>query len=91
MRLSSIASILTFTLASTVLAAPPPVVAGRADAPEVAGSSNKDGGSSPIDDMGRKVTAGGAETGTKFNGQQVPAILEIEGAKIDETISKGYW
>lgn len=44
-----------------------------------------------MNDAGEKVTDGGSETGTTFNGQHVPPFTEIDGEKIDETIKDGYW
>jgi len=91
MRFTTVARLFALSLVSSALALPPLDVAGRAEAPELAARADKDGGKSPVNDAGSKVTAGGAETGTTFNGQSVPALLEINGAKIDETIGKGYW
>lgn len=80
MRFSTLANLLALSLVSTSLAAPPKDAKGRAATPADA-----------IDTTGEKVTDGGSETGTTFNGQQVPPFTEIEGPKIDQTIKDGYW
>lgn len=82
MRLSTLTSFFALSLVSTSLAK----ASGAKDS-----AVDADGATSPINDAGVKVTDGGAETGTTFNGQRVPPMTEIEGAKIDETIGKGYW
>jgi len=82
MRLSTLTSLFALSLVSTSLAAPPKAVdaKGRAATP-----------ADDIDTSGEKVTDGGSETGTTFNGQHVPPFPEIEGPKIDQTIKEGYW
>ena len=81
MRFSTLSSLFALSLVSTTLAAPP----------KAAGKTDVEGGKSPLNDAGEKVTDGGSETGTTFNGQHVPPFTEIDGEKIDETIKDGYW
>ncbi|KAK5144878.1 hypothetical protein LTR04_001448 [Oleoguttula sp. CCFEE 6159] len=100
------AAFLSLALLSPVFAAPPAVVQGRVEAPEVAlevpprpavattSTSVAAGAAIPTpltEESLEKKTDGGSPKGTMFNGQQVPPLIEINGEKIDEEISTGFW
>ena len=92
MRATLLSRLLTLTLLTTAFAAPPADTKGRAEVPAAAldvPQPQTQAQSEAADTA--TVTDGGSETGTKFNGHSVPAITEINGQKIDQTIEHGYW
>lgn len=90
---------LALGLLSAVLATPGPIdIKGRVEAPEAAldvpkARSPADGEAHAGDaiDSTNKQTDGGAETGTKFNGHNVPSMQELSGQTFKESIANGYW
>lgn len=76
--LSSI--LLSFSIASHVFAAPPPVTGtAKSSKEEVAGPKTDE---APKNDEPQS---------TIFNGQEVPPLRVLNGTTLDEDISTGYW
>lgn len=88
MRTTFVLRLLSLALASTTYAAPTErAAAGVA----VAGPELEEAASTEKVNSPGEPTDGGSDSGTTFNGQRVPAVTEIGGSTIDETIGKGYW
>ena len=92
MRATLLSRFLTITLLSTAFAAPPADVKGRVEVPEAALDvpQPQTKAQTEVADT-TDTTDGGSAAGTTFKGHPVPAITEIHGEKIDETIADGYW
>lgn len=90
MRFTLFGRLLALALVSTSLATPP--ILQRAEPDVAIAEPQLDGGASTekVNSAGAP-TDGGSDKSTTFNGQKVPAILEISGAKVDDTIGTGYW
>ena len=92
MRSSSLLRLLAFGLLNAALATAGADPVGGLEAEQDGLERSQPRARSPAEDAEAiGTTSGGSKEDTKFNGQSVPPMTEIDGEKLGTQIEDGYW